>query len=431
MADGSRRDITPVRRLVAAVLGTFATFVILFGAGKGSWSTAAVGVAVLVIAIALVITNALRRGARAWVAGTAHVHAASDPPASSTFGRCELQIVIDAPGLAARSVKVRDPRVPVSKWPEVGATLPVMVAIDDPRHVRILWDDVLTHAEAAGLPPELDDTDPLIDDRLDEDEVLVEDDLVGAPVNSWTPGGRDNYPPVSAEPVTADLTDELGTMFDEPVVVHRTPGGPIVVEGTVVEAPAVPQPRRTRPSPYPRGRTRPPSAGTPMDAADVAGPGGTASGVAASDTVTARPDEPEYDGQPTQAADPMIRGVGITLLVGDLDRSVAFYGDTLGFTRIDAGESNVVLSSGDTRVVLKAIRDVTPVNKRLVHLNLEVSDVQQVYERLKARGVRFTYAPRAVNRGTRLEQWAAAFKDPDGHGVALTQWRERSAESPA
>ena len=42
----------------------------------------------------------------------------------------------------------------------------------------------------------------------------------------------------------------------------------------------------------------------------------------------------------------------------------------------------------------------------------------------KDTGLRFTYAPRVVNRGhPRVEVWAAALRDPDGHGIALTQWR--------
>ena len=122
----------------------------------------------------------------------------------------------------------------------------------------------------------------------------------------------------------------------------------------------------------------------------------------------------------------VINGIGVTVLVTDLDRSLRFYRDTLGFSRIDGAEGNAVLISGGTRVVLRAIRDAAPVNRRLVHLNLEVDDVNAVYQDLRAKGVRFTYAPRAVNRGVRLELWAAAFRDPDGHGVALTQWRSRS-----
>jgi catechol 2,3-dioxygenase-like lactoylglutathione lyase family enzyme len=120
-----------------------------------------------------------------------------------------------------------------------------------------------------------------------------------------------------------------------------------------------------------------------------------------------------------------IHGVGITVLVTDLERSIAFYRDMLGFFEIDGGDGNAVLASGDTRLVLRAIPDVTPINRRVVHLNLEVGDVDATYEELKSKGVRFTYGPRPVNKGERLELWAAAFRDPDGHGIAITQWRSR------
>ncbi|HEX7745297.1 MAG TPA: glyoxalase/bleomycin resistance/dioxygenase family protein, partial [Micromonosporaceae bacterium] len=149
MANGSRRPAAPARRVVAAVLATVAAFVMLFGAGLQSWSAVAIGAALLALAIGLLVVTAARGGAQAWVIGTAHVHSVTEPPASSTFGRCEMQLVIDAPGLSVRSIKMRDPRVPVAKWPDPGATLPVTVALDDPRRVRILWDEVLTHAEAA------------------------------------------------------------------------------------------------------------------------------------------------------------------------------------------------------------------------------------------------------------------------------------------
>jgi resuscitation-promoting factor RpfA len=120
-----------------------------------------------------------------------------------------------------------------------------------------------------------------------------------------------------------------------------------------------------------------------------------------------------------------IHGVGLTLLVADLDRSVGFYRDMLGFYEIDGGDGNAVLASGQTRLVLRAVPEVAPVNRRLMHLNLEVDDLRRVHDELKSKGVRFTYAPRAVNRGARLELWAAAFRDPDGHGIAIIEWRDR------
>jgi catechol 2,3-dioxygenase-like lactoylglutathione lyase family enzyme len=513
-------------------LGTFATFVILFGCGMPSWAIVALGVALLVLAVALGLVTTVRSGARAWVSGIAHVHSVSEPPASSVFGRCELQIVLDAPGLPPRSIRVRDPRVPVTKWPAPGTALPIMVAIDDPRHVRILWDEVPTHAEAADqmdLPPEFDEDL----DRLGDDGLIEED------VPPWVRRGSDDgyRTPPPGDPVTADLSDDLRGLREEPVVVRQTPGGTIVLEGTLVEPPAaVPLPRRAKPTPGPARTVRaddpypdaPPYRGgddrldtdlpdrdrydaddrldSPVvdriedrveerhdedhggghyndddryddndNRADVdrpevhrarSGPGVAGSGPVrpiddldldldlgdrspqrdrspypeATDDRPAATDDraPEDDADLLAGlvADPPsaevggagpIHGVGITLLVTNLDRSVTFYRDMLGFFEIDGGDGNAVLASGATRIVLRAIPDVAPINRRLVHLNLEVGDVEAVYEDLRAKGVRFTYAPRAVNRGAKLELWAAAFRDPDGHGIALTQWRGRQA----
>ncbi|MEV0714074.1 VOC family protein [Asanoa sp. NPDC050611] len=607
MANGNRRPLAPVRKLFAAVLGTCALFVVLFGIGMQSLAIVALGIALIVLSVGLVLVNAIRGGERAWVAGTAHVHSVSEPPASAVFGRCELQVLIDAPGVPGRLVRMRDPRVPVAKWPDVGASLPITVAIDDPRHIRIRWDEVLTHAEAA-LARDVD-----LGAFDDETEVRPRPD-----------DGYAAEPVETIETTTADLTEELSGLREpaEPVVVHQTPGGPIVVEGTLVDPPdnpplarraPRPSPRRTRaeraarteasggtatataPPPAPempeqRGAARPdtaeaddevfdqdadwaeplfterrmsrpasPSRGSadagaearsePDPAAEARSePGpdaetearsepGSQAGAAAHPAAetethsdpeaeaTARPDadatartdsaaeavsgvegndarlddgettatrsepaaaegekdaaaadakvapdsdetgttgtpsEPGTDAaavsEPTASARPArngadgdddvfadlftaypsarpgatgatIHGVGLTFLVRDLAASIAFYRDMLGFQEIDSGEHNAVLASGDTRMVLREIKDASPVNRRLVHLNLEVGDVMTVYEDLRAKGVRFTYPPRVVNRGAKLELWAAAFRDPDGHGIAITQWRSRA-----
>ncbi|MGK5685046.1 VOC family protein [Actinoplanes sp. URMC 104] len=118
-----------------------------------------------------------------------------------------------------------------------------------------------------------------------------------------------------------------------------------------------------------------------------------------------------------------IHGVGITVLVTDLDRSTAFYRDTLGFFAIDSGEGSAVLASGDTRLVLRTVHDLSAEVGRLIYLNLEVGDVDAVYRELLGKGVEFVHPPRPVNRGDRLELWSASFRDPDGHNIAITQWR--------
>ena len=59
--------------------------------------------------------------------------------------------------------------------------------------------------------------------------------------------------------------------------------------------------------------------------------------------------------------------------------------------------------------------------------NLDATDIEAAYERPRGRGP-FTYAPRVIPRARSSNCWAATFRDPDGHDVALTQWRKRTDE---
>lgn len=413
MANGGNRPIAPVRKLIGAVLGTVATFIVLFGLGMTSWAIVALGTALLVLAIAL---STVRGGGRTWVVGLGHVHSASEPPTQYAFGRCELQLVIDAPGLPPRSKKIIEPRVPVAKWPSLGQALPVRVALDDQRHVRVLWDEVPTHAEtaaaAADLPPEYAGPDPV-------EEVLIAQEAPPWADRAPEDDFRDDFPP-APDPLLDDVP--VPPEPREPVVVHQRPGGATVLEGEVVESAVGGKlPRRATPAPRPPADER-------FDSVLV-------------DPIDVPLDEPAAEAPPTpeeldeaifgsagdgpaEVASP-ISGVGITILVTDLDRSLDFY-RRLGFTELDRGSGNAVLASGATRLVLRQVTGAAPISRRLVHVNLEVDDIQAAYQRLRESGLRFTYAPRVVNRGTKLEVWAAAFKDPDGHGVALTQWRTRA-----
>ncbi|MGK5742316.1 VOC family protein [Micromonospora sp. URMC 103] len=456
MANGGSRPIAPVRKLIAAVLGTVATFVTLFGLGMTSWAIVALGVALLVLAIAL---GTVRAGGRTWVIGEGHVHSASEPPTQYAFGRCELQLVIDAPGLPPRSKKIIEPRVPVSKWPSLGQTLPIRVALDDPRHVRVLWDEVPTHAETAAaatadLPPEYAGDEPV-------EEVLIAQDAPPWAGRSAEDDFRDPLgDPLAADPLREDPGDPREAA--EPVVVHQRPGSGVVLEGTLVEpAPVNPLPKRPTPAPRPPAEEGfgPPSttSGAGSAAATPTGAAGTGGRRLVVDpldpldlplddpTPSARParDEPagaegpdeapfgyEPDAPPPAAPaveeDAPISGIGMTLVVTDLARSLDFYRDVLGFAEVDRGPSTAVLAYGATRLVLREAAEAARVSLRTAHVNLEVDDIQAAYERMRAAGVRFTSAPRVVNEGTKLEGWAVAFSDPDGHGLALVQWRERA-----
>ncbi|WP_406061904.1 VOC family protein [Micromonospora sp. NBC_00860] len=495
MANGGNRPIAPVRKLIGTVLGTVATFVVLFGLGMTSWAIVALGVALLVLAIALAT---VRGGGRTWVVGVGHVHSASEPPTQYAFGRCELQLVIDAPGLPPRSKKIIEPRVPVSKWPSLGQTLPIRVALDDQRHVKVLWDEVPTHAETAAavadLPPEFAEAEAM-------DELLIQQDAPPWADRAPDDDFRDDFRDPVGDPFRDPLGDPLRSDASrddllrddlrrddlrrddlrrddpvvvpeerEPVVMHQSPGGPVVLEGVLVEQQPGGLPRRATPAPRPpaeerfdepaadrfdapaqHGTTVPPvedpvdppnaqrsdpppaqrsgpGAADPLDPLDLPLDDPSPAGAARATVTDEELDQAIFGFEAASAADPTapISGVGLTLLVTDLPRSLTFYRDMLGFNEVDQGAHNAVLASGTTRIVLREVTGAAPISRRLVHVNLEVNDIEAAYERLRESGVRFTYAPRVVNRGTKLEGWAAAFRDPDGHGVALTQWRERA-----
>ncbi len=118
-----------------------------------------------------------------------------------------------------------------------------------------------------------------------------------------------------------------------------------------------------------------------------------------------------------------IRSVAATLFVTDLSRSIIFYRDVLGFTESDAGRGSAVLVSGDAKIVLRRV-GMAPVDRRLVQLLLEVPDVNAAYEDLRSRSVPFIHRPRKVGQYEQQTLWAAALRDPDGHGIAITQWRD-------
>ncbi len=134
------------------------------------------------------------------------------------------------------------------------------------------------------------------------------------------------------------------------------------------------------------------------------------------DSTTAYP-----NAEPVQAG--AIHGVGITVIVTDLARSISFYRDRLGFYEVDVGANSSVLVSGDTRLILRVTPSPSAETERLIYLNLEVGDIETAYLELVSKGVRFVHGPRPVNRGERLELWSATFLDPDDHHIAISQWR--------
>ncbi|MGY0233366.1 VOC family protein [Longispora urticae] len=429
------------------------------------------------------------------VEGTARVIAASPAPPGVSSARCELQLVVEAPGLPATAQTIRDPGVPVAKWPVVGQKLPVSVLRADPRHVTIRWDRVRSSgangdAEFATLlttraETTRNGTTRQADDELGSylDELFSPVDAapapetvpstpqaqgVSGPTSAWKPElapAKEPQPEPVKEPerpasslppfvlpefTPLDLPEfELADFVTPPPTLPVPPPGPaesmpelgdVPLPGpddvslpetdddakdmfTLPEFRKVPLPRR-QPKPLDHARwgaaleeeAEPGRASRLIDPALLTG--GRASYEAEAE------EEPE-DEYPDDVVPASIQGVGVSLMVSDLPRSLEFYRDTLGFTELDSGGGAAILAAGDAKLLLRQLDDARPEGPRLAHVNLEVDDVDVVYQELRAKGVRFLQRPRAVASTALLELWSVSFKDPDGHGLALTSWRYR------
>jgi resuscitation-promoting factor RpfA len=500
-----RWTVSTQRKVTSFVLVLLATFLLCAGIGAASWVAAAIGVALAAAGAALYGVSALNSREYVYVPGTARVQSASPAPASVAYGRCELLLIVHAPGMDDVAVRTRETRVPVAKWPHEGAILPILVAITDRRRIRVLWDQVRSHGEVA--EQQLADEGYLDDDEAPEvaldglfdadggedltaDELnlagidptsrVIEMDLVDPAVfgpvsptvrrSGGAPGDQESAgvdeAPGSRESIEVELSPmvqetgagALGASTDEgrrPSPRPRprrspSPRRPLhdELDGTLDTAtvmtagplvnPAVPvRPETTPQGPVAEPVVDFPETGTlrvdhvvPVDPGVPAMPGPAATGDPASSDDAAISDAYLLAATPPgQVAARRVRGVGVTLFVSNLARSIDFYRDTLGFSQVDEGLGSAVLESGDSRIVLRRVADMAPVDRRLVHLLLEVPDVQAAYDDLRARGVTFVHRPRAVSRYEQLELWSAAFRDPDGHGIALIRWELRQPRS--
>jgi catechol 2,3-dioxygenase-like lactoylglutathione lyase family enzyme len=148
----------------------------------------------------------------------------------------------------------------------------------------------------------------------------------------------------------------------------------------------------------------------------------------------------------------MILGIHHTAIsTGDIERSLQFYRDLLGFKEVfsskwdigtEATDKIVGLKDSSARVVMlragnacvELFQYATPEPKRgdmnrpvcdhgITHLCLQVADIDAEYTRLKAAGMRFHCPPQDVG-GLR----ATYGRDPDGNVVELLEVKDQSSD---
>ena len=121
----------------------------------------------------------------------------------------------------------------------------------------------------------------------------------------------------------------------------------------------------------------------------------------------------------------MLTGVSPVLLVADLDRSVAFFRDELGFECEVVGDPpNFGVVRRDAAVILLALcadaERIVP-NWHIVHnmwnAYIRVDDADAIYAELQERGATIDYRIYDAPHGFR----EFGTQDPDGHDIAFGQ----------
>ncbi|MEU5155106.1 VOC family protein [Glycomyces sp. NPDC021274] len=120
-----------------------------------------------------------------------------------------------------------------------------------------------------------------------------------------------------------------------------------------------------------------------------------------------------------------VTDVAATLIVADLQRSVEFYTDALGLHIADRTQEAAILDAGFGKILLWERPDAPPGETGVMHLTFEVGDIDATFAEMNQAGVEFLHLPRTALLGQNYEMRAAAFRDPDGHGLAITEHRER------
>ncbi len=105
----------------------------------------------------------------------------------------------------------------------------------------------------------------------------------------------------------------------------------------------------------------------------------------------------------------------LTLWVVQFDQSKKLYKDLLGLPVAEENENFIMFDTKGSRLALHRLTKASPISRSTVEVHLEVTDVDEVYESLKSRGVKFVEPPANRPWGTR----SAGLKDPEGYFVEI------------
>jgi methylmalonyl-CoA/ethylmalonyl-CoA epimerase len=116
----------------------------------------------------------------------------------------------------------------------------------------------------------------------------------------------------------------------------------------------------------------------------------------------------------------------IAVTVSDLERSVAFYRDSLGMAFLFNAGTMAFLQCGTVRLLLGTPEPGKPISNGGTILYLKVHDLDAAHARLVAGGVSSVQSPQRIAKMPDHDLWLAIVSDPDGNPVGLMQEMARN-----
>jgi methylmalonyl-CoA/ethylmalonyl-CoA epimerase len=107
----------------------------------------------------------------------------------------------------------------------------------------------------------------------------------------------------------------------------------------------------------------------------------------------------------------------ISVRVLDIDRATTFYQNKLGLQHLHQAPSVSIFACGDITLLLSLPEKDNDHASSVIYF--EVSDMQQAFTTLSARGVTFIGEPHIVGRLGNMDVWVAVFHDSENNMMGL------------
>ena len=113
----------------------------------------------------------------------------------------------------------------------------------------------------------------------------------------------------------------------------------------------------------------------------------------------------------------------IALTSADPGKLVAWYRDVLGFAVLFEASGMTFFQSGATRLMIGGNAHGASIGGQDVTIYFEPRDWSAAETALEEGGVAFAHEAQVVQKAPGRELTLRAFKDPEGHSLALLGWR--------